>query len=136
MFDNLGENYVCGINWELTESRNEFSWWDTTDIKKTYPCIDEQQNKQQANKLSALAGIHYNERNVIGIPSGAKMLDSTQIDLPTLVRTDIAHTVAYHRDLKFSNLYNFNSRVSLSVRFDPQWSTWEEACDFFKSVIL
>jgi hypothetical protein len=129
------ENYICGINWELTENKNEFLWWDTTELEKFYPVMEEKSEKS-IKKETVLSGIHYGKREYTGIPPGASLLDSTQINLPTLVRTDIAHTVRYDRQTTDSNIYNFDTRVSLSVRFIPRWTTWEEACQFFKSIIL
>ena len=129
------ENHICGINWELTENKNEFLWWNTTELEKFYPEMESKSTKQN-KKESRLTGIHYGKRENNGIPIGAVLLDSTQIDLPTLVRTDVAHTVSYDRQPNDSNIYNFNTRMSLSVRFIPQWTTWDEACKFFKNIIL
>ena len=113
---------VCGINWELNNNANEFSWYDTTGIKECYPT-------QFGTRDLSLNGIHYGRRLQSGLYPGVTKVAGVTITKPTLVRTDFPHLVTY-------NSTGPVFRKSLSIRFEETWSSWEEAKEVFKTILI
>lgn len=112
---------LFGINWEIHNSHNIFSWWNMEKLQELWP--DEDYNP--ASKYRILNGIHYVARGGLGIPEGAIKIEETQINMPTLVRTDIPHMTVYKNPDK--------KRIGLSVRFDESgFSDWGQVLDFFQ----
>ena len=113
---------VSGVNWEIEGSYADFYWFDMSGIKECWP--DETAMFKEFN------GIHFGERRQLWVPENVKLLDSTTLDGPTLVRTDIPHTTKYNNP-------NTN-RVGVSVRFfeeDFNYS-WAGALEKFKPIFL
>jgi hypothetical protein len=110
----------AGVNWELHENENEFSWWDMSAIKECWPA------EILPKKYDSLNGIHYGKRGQLGLDPKAVCLEKAIVSGPTLVRTDIPHMVLYQSGPA--------KRASISVRFDPDFNSWEEAVEAFKPV--
>lgn len=109
---------LFGINWELEGSVNEFSWWDMSSIPEAWP----NEELPEVSKYKILNGIHYGKRAQMGVPEGARQLDSTFIDGPTMVRTEIPHLTIYK-----SSTFD---RLGISVRFDEsQIPSWDHAVE-------
>jgi hypothetical protein len=115
----------CGINWEITDIDAELTWW-TTSKQALYPTDPNYFNLNPH-------GIHYQGRLKFGVDLSTDIrLDSVNtLSTPLLVRTNIPHTVTIPK----KESYPSQTRCSISVRFDPDFSTWEEAVDFFKPLI-
>lgn len=112
-----------GINWELSGSENMFSWWDMSALKECWPA------EELGTKYNYLNGIHYVKRGNLGIPEGAKKIEETLIEGPTLVRTELPHMTVYKN--------NTRTRVGVSVRFDEsQFDSWEAVTKFFSPITL
>lgn len=113
--DGTWRKMLFGINWEIEDSHNEFSWWDMSKIKEAWP--DEELSEHSKYKL--LNGIHYIARGHMGVPEEAVQLDATIIDCPTLVRTDTPHLTIYKSPT--------HKRLGISVRFDESnFNTWDD----------
>lgn len=109
---------IFGINWEIDNSYNTFSWWDMSKLDEAWP------NEDAPKKFEYLNGIHYVKRGQLGIPPGAVKIEETVIDAPTLVRTNIPHMTVYNNPR--------NARVGVSVRFkENNFKSWEDVVDFF-----
>ena len=110
---------IFGINWEIEGSHNIFSWWDMNAVNECYPAED------LVKKYDILNGIHYVKRGNLGVPEGAKKIEETVIDGPTLVRTNIPHMTLYHNPK--------NTRVGISVRFDEsKFNGWDDVVKYFE----
>lgn len=116
--DGIYKKLNVGVNWELHENENEFSWWDMSAVKECWP------ENVAIKKYQLLNGIHYGKRLQMGIPEGAVCLETGIVSGPTLVRTDLPHLVMYKSGPA--------KRVSISVRFKPDFETWEKAVEVFK----
>jgi hypothetical protein len=116
---------VAGVNWEIEGSHNDFYWYDMSGIKECWPA----EKLSGTSKFNHLNGVHFIERLQMGIPEGAKLLDQTTIDGPTLVRTDIPHATLYNNPA--------NTRVGVSVRFHEEDfdHSWDRAVEKFSAVI-
>ena len=111
-----------GINYELTNSDSELSWWETTDtpVMPTTPEV--------VTLDDTLRGVHYAKRNNMDpINDNYKRLDSTVIKGPTLVNTNLPHSVDYCGQAEL--------RWGLSIRLKNQYSNWESSVDAFKELI-
>ena len=117
------EKLYAGVNWEIHENENEFSWWDMSAVKECWP----EQIPSPVKKYDSLNGIHYGARLKMGIPEGAVLLEKAVVSGPTLVRTDLPHLVMYK-----SGPFK---RVSISVRFDPDFESWEKAVEIFSPIV-
>jgi hypothetical protein len=112
---------IFGINWEIEQSENIFSWWDMSALKECWP--DEQLG--EFSKYKILNGIHYVNRGFLGIPDLAVKLDETVISGPTAVRTEIPHMTLYT-----SPTYK---RLGISVRFDEsKFNSWSDVVELLK----
>lgn len=112
---------LFGINWEIEDCHNVFSWYDMTKIRECWP--DEELSEHSKYKI--LNGIHYVHRGHMGVPLGAVKLDETVIDGPTLVRTEVPHLTLYKS--------NTHTRLGISVRFDESdFGSWQDVLDKFK----
>lgn len=117
------EPMYCGINYELTNSDSELSWWETTEepIMPPIPKV--------ATLDDRLRGVHYAKRNNMDpINANYKRLDSVVIKDPTLVNTTVPHSVDY--------LGQAEIRWGLSVRLKNNFSSWENSVDVFKGLII
>lgn len=123
---NKWQDIICGIHYEFHDTDSNFLWWDMKDVEKIFP-ISENDNTRSL-KFRRLNGIHYQKRGFYGIPNACEMIESVNIQGPTLVRTDIPHTVLYK---------NLNrNRFSFSLRFKETFKSWEEALEIFKPLII
>lgn len=124
--DGFWRKIIFGLNWEIENSSNEFSWWDMTGLTEIYP-FEEQ--PQGFSKYKILNGIHFIDRAKFGVPAEAKQLESTMIDGATLVRTDVPHMTLYK-----SNTYK---RLGISIRFDESdLSSWDDVLERFRPLAL
>lgn len=99
------ESLSTGINFELTDGYNEFSWFDIGNNVEVFP-PDEQIQIKMCRQISAVECNHLNHR---GIPQGSKLLDKIVVrKKPILVRTDIHHITSF----EFPELRN-----GISIRF-------------------
>ena len=118
---------LFGINWEIGDAENIFSWWDMNNLTEIYPSPD---NPELSSKHKLLSGIHYGQRFKTGIPDNAIKLDETMMNFdtgPTLVRTNIPHITLYKS--------RFMNRVGVSVRFDESdFGTWEDVTAFMEKI--
>ncbi len=110
---NSWENITCGINWELTDIRGRFKWWNMDAVKAVYPGSE----RALMYPFTQLSGIHYEYRMRIGVPQKAILLEETDTACPLLVRTDIPHSVTFPGV----------GRISISVRFTDNLLKWEDA---------
>jgi hypothetical protein len=109
----------CAVNWDLTNAKSIMEWYSTSE-KEIWPSIVD------TGLLYHLSGIHYGYLgNKNTSTETMKLIESTRITKPTLVRTDVPHQI--------KNLDDKN-RWSLSVRFTVNYK-WEEALDIFKPII-
>lgn len=117
---NNWQKILFGINWELFQSHNVFSWWNMDGIEEAWP----NEPLSHASKYKILNGVHFVKRGNLGIPTGATMIEETVIDGPTLVRTEIPHMTIY----KNPNV----KRIGISVRFDERgFKDWNDVLRFF-----
>lgn len=124
--DGWWKKIIFGLNWEIENSTNEFSWWDMTGLTEIYP-FEEQ--PEGFSKYKILNGIHFIERAKFGIPEGATQLDSTMIDGATLVRTNVPHLTVYK-----SNAYK---RLGISIRFDERdFRSWDDVVERFRPLAI
>jgi hypothetical protein len=110
-----------GVNWEIGLDKDNvtFQWWDMTNCQSFYPL-----NSMKDDPIfSKLSGIHYEKRRNFGVPEQAKLLEEVPVTGPSLVRTDVPHSV----------IFKSRNRMSLSVRF-KQLITWTDAVEAFKSI--
>jgi hypothetical protein len=112
---------LFGINWEIGDTENLFSWWNTDNVEAFWPDKDKTAAADLPFKYKLLNGIHYEKRYNVGIPANAVKLDEVMISQPTgpvLVRTDVAHATYYTSSI---------TRVGVSVRFDEsKFSEWSD----------
>jgi len=115
----------CGINWEITDIDAELTWWETSK-QAVYP-VDPKYFYLNPN------GIHYQGRLKFGVDLSTDIkLDSVNtLSAPLLIRTNIPHTVTIPK----KESYPSQTRCCISIRFDPDFNTWEEAVDFFKPLV-
>lgn len=115
---------LFGINWEIGDAENIFSWYDMSKLPEVYPGV------VVPSKFKTLGGIHYIKRFNNGVPEGAVKLDETTLTYdtgPTLVRTNVAHLTVYKSKLL--------PRVGVSVRFDESdFDTWEDVTTFMAAI--
>jgi hypothetical protein len=115
---------LFGINWEIGDAENIFSWYDMSKLPEIYPGV------VVPSKFKTLSGIHYVHRFNNGVPEGAVKLDETTLTYdtgPTLVRTNVAHMTLYKSKLL--------PRVGVSVRFDESdFDTWEDVTAFMSKI--
>lgn len=116
---------IFGIHYELEDTCSEFCWWDVGNSKECYP---DDQDSRKFFKFQKLNGIHYENRGQLGKNNDTILLESTKIIGPTLVRTDVPHSVIYDNPNR--------NRVAVSLRFKENFKDWSEVLDFFKIYIL
>jgi hypothetical protein len=121
--NNKWKYIYCGINWEIyPDTEVIFNWWDMTGAIPVWPL-----DIPTEDQYKVINGVHYNKRKVTGVPLSAKHLESIHITEPTLIRTDIPHTVSYN---------STNSpRIGVTLRFEETWTSWEECLEIFKPII-
>jgi len=120
---------ICSINWELTNSIAEWHWWDLTSLPILYPKALTLPPMSRHPGYEYLSGIHYGNEVKVGIPDGAKLIQTAKIDsIPTLVRTDVPHNIAF----VMKNPAPF--RAAISIRFKESWQDWDEALIAFDSL--
>ncbi len=109
---------IFGINWELFDTNNLFSWWDMSSHKEYLPTEND-----LPKQYEYLNGIHYGKRLQMGILPGSVKLAETLIDGPTMVRTNIPHMTLFNGQPGVQ-------RVGVSVRFDESGiNSWEDALE-------
>jgi hypothetical protein len=105
---------TCSINWNLSGTAASMSWYDCKDLEECWPLPGEEKGFHRHN------GIHYGRRwNKAISPADMRLIESTEITAPTLVRTSLPHQVIVTDRAK--------SRWCISLRFDPDFETWEAA---------
>jgi len=111
-----------GINYELTNPDSKLSWWETTDepIMPAIPTV--------ITLGDTLRGVHYAKRNNMDPINNYKCLDSAVIKGPTLVNTNIPHSVDYYGQEEI--------RWGLSIRLKNQYYSWEHSVDAFETLII
>ena len=116
------KNIICGINWEITGSITEFTFWDTEKLEKFFPV------RQGLDlKYDYLNSIHYIKRGNFGVPDQAVKLDQINISSkPVLIRTEIPHITTYSGP---------NIRIGASLRFKETWDTWDQALEIFAPIL-
>lgn len=114
-----------GINFELFDIENHFYWFDVPeDVPRQQPNIT-------LNKSFAwLHGVHFGPvRRRGGIPEGSREIENCNIGVvPTLVRTDIAHST------EFKIPQGIRRRIGVSLRFYQDIS-WNEAWTLFQPLM-
>lgn len=112
---------TCSINWELTEDNAKFCWYNTT----RGPCYPD--NPRDFNLTPQ--GIHFTRRDQLGIfPETDTLIESVDtLENPLLLRTNVPHQV-------YSEDKSDKSRFAVSLRFDPDFDTWDNAVEFFKPI--
>lgn len=120
---------LFGINWEIGDTENIFTWWNTDQVKACWPDEDKAQAHELPLKYKLLNGIHYEQRHKAGIPENAVKLAETIISQesgPMLVRTDVAHATYYTSS---------NTRVGVSVRFkESDFDQWSDVVSHLTSI--
>jgi len=117
--DGNWKRIFCGINYELNDTQNNFTWWKTS-LPECFPL----KIGSELDQHSILNGIHYGIRNQSSIDNFTTMLlEEVKLTGPTLVRTDIPHLITY-------NSHN-RIRKSLSIRFKETWNSWDGAVKAF-----
>ena len=115
---------IAALNWNLTSSESTMSWYhvDEVEVEPDLNPVDE-----TPEWYYCLNGNHYGYRRNMDIPEeNVKCLETAAIYGATLVRTDIPHAIINAGKL---------GRWALSVRFDPDFATWEEAVAAFSPVL-
>jgi hypothetical protein len=118
------------INWQLSPGSETWHWWNTGTINPTIPNID----KNQLSVARHLQGKHY------GFPHPEfKEIRSACLNGPTMVRTDIPHSITYNVDpIWYNGLYNQGlepTRSSIGVRFNhKEIKTWEQGIKIFSPI--
>jgi hypothetical protein len=113
--------WYFGVNYEIVpQTRTTMSWWESTAPLK-YP-------KRDPNNINLCSLIYGDILNPVTDKEYTK-LESVEIStVPTLVNTSIPHSV---------NLYGSKDlRISLSIRFNNQVSSWEEGVKLFDKLII
>jgi hypothetical protein len=109
-----------GINWEITPGDTIFQWWNIP----SDPILP-----STLHQSKLLNGAHYDQRNRIGIPNGAELIEIVQVTAPILVRTDIPHSVSFNSSAE--------TRYNISLRFDlDNVPSWGRAVEVFKPLFL
>lgn len=120
---------LFGINWEIGDTENNFSWWNTDQVEEFWPNKDKTAAVDLPFKYKLLNGIHYEQRYKVGIPENAFKLDEVMISEqtgPVLVRTNIAHATYYKSSI---------TRVGVSVRFDESnFDQWEDVVSYLAPI--
>lgn len=112
-----------GITYELSDTVSTWHWWNMQNAEKCFPFSSN--DEKRPDRFKKLNGIHFGERSRYGPLEDSEIIESTEIVGPTLVRTDIPHSVTY---------YNPNRiRLAFSLRFKNQFKNWGEVIDFFQS---
>lgn len=123
MTSNGLQKWGCAINWNLTKSNSEMSWYETSEkeiiIRKKY--------NNNLDHFGNFLGIHFGHaNNKIIDHCKTKLIETKHIDKPTLVRIDIPHQIK-NTDQK--------DRWCLSLRTENNY-TWSEALEIFKPFYL
>jgi hypothetical protein len=106
VFDNgIWVKWHCAINWNLTGAENIMSWWETKETP-----INAIRYPIQSGENYILRGEHYGQYNNRNLDlSKSRQLALSNIIRPTLLKTDIPHTV--------ENTDKEKTRICISVRF-------------------
>jgi hypothetical protein len=119
--ENIWTPVTCSVNWELTGDDVEFCWYNTT----REPCYPTDPKEFNLNPQ----GIHFTNRGQLGIfPETDTLIESVNtLENPLLLRTNVPHQV-------YSTNKSDKSRFAVSIRFEPDFDTWENAVEFFKPI--
>ena len=121
--DGHWERFYYAVNYEVSSSVSKLTWWETTD-EEVYP-----PDPDPPTFYDKLHGIHFGQRsNLDPLHSGYKKIDSLEVgNFPVLINTIVPHSADYG---------GLNSlRWGLSLRFNRQVSSWEEAVELFRPII-
>lgn len=121
--DGKWKSIYFGINYEITDTVSELTWWETSEI----PIMPV--SPEVVTIDDNLRGVHYGKRNNLDpINSNYKRLDTALILGPTLVNTNLPHSVDYFGNPK--------QRWGLSIRLKNEYGNWEKSVDAFRDLIL
>jgi hypothetical protein len=113
---------TCGINWEMTGSLVNFSWWNMDSVVQAWPV-----RQNLPLKFDELNSVHYVKRGNYGIPYGATRIESVVIDdRPILIRTNLPHQAVYSGN---------EIRIGISIRFVETWDNWDSAVQAFDKLL-
>jgi hypothetical protein len=113
--------WTCAVNWDLFGAESAMSWYECR-ARECWPTDDEGRKKTAAFILD---GVHFNRRMGTEIdPDDLFELAAVRLTGPTLVRTNVAHSVAVSNDSK--------PRWCLSIRFTQDFRSWDEAVRAFE----
>lgn len=111
-----------GITYELDDTLSTWHWWDMKCAKQFLPFSDNDEKRPE--RFKKLNGIHYGERGHYGPLEDSLVIETAEIFGPTLVRTDIPHSITYFNPNRI--------RLAFSLRFKNQFKQWDEVVDFFE----
>ncbi len=120
---------VAAINWNLSGADSLMRWY-AIDLPGEVP--DPEPPPDAGPWYRALNGIHFGHfgsRHHRNLPrSRVRILEAAAIGPATLVRTNLPHSV--------ENTDPHRGRWALSVRFEPDFSSWKGAVDAFRPLLL
>jgi hypothetical protein len=112
--------WTCSINWTLVGGPALMSWYDCQKLEEFWPPDEELAN------YSTLNAVYYGGRFNRDIrPSDIRLIESTRINGPTLVNTQLPHQIIVDDSEE-------KGRWCLSLRFAPDFATWEDAVSALK----
>jgi len=118
-FDNgAWKNVCCGVTWELGECDAFFNWWDMSSFEKVIPV-------RYPTVYDNLRGVYYKNDKQI---QAKYLIESVHVTQPTLVRTDIPHSVNY-------KYYGDSQRTAVSLRFHERNMSWVDLVSVLNPII-
>lgn len=122
------EYQLFSINYELTRHLHTVAWkfWEIT-AKEIFP------GEPQTEEATWLAGQHYNARQTgsvpnYGDPNDYRVIEQFILDRPTLCKVDVAHSI-HHTNSQ-------DQRYGISIRFDHNYTSWNEVLERLKPLFL
>lgn len=111
---------IAAANWNLTSSKSTMCWYEVDEFEVP---PDQNPTDEPPPWYFCLNGVHYGFRRDMDIPEDkVKCLECAEIYGATPVRTDIAHAIINA---------DTSGRWALSVRFEPNFETWDDAVKAF-----
>jgi len=112
-----------GVTYELPDTVSTWHWWDMKDAEECLPFSSNDEKRPE--RFKKLNGIHFGERSRYGPLEDSIVLETTEISGPTLVRTDIPHSITYSNPNRI--------RLAFSLRFKNDFKNWNEVVNFFQT---
>ena len=117
--NNRWKKMVAGVNWNITGADSRMNWYQVDEIE-VEPELNPPAELRSKSWYYTLNGLHFGSRGSVDpAKAKAKVLESAYIGGPTLVRTDIPHSVI--------NTDKTKGRWALSIRFAPDFENWNQA---------